>query len=353
MKVLVTGGAGFLGSNIAASFLESGCRVVVADALMRRGSNLNLKWLEEIDQGRGLLRNYRIDLADNESLENLFRNESSFDYVCHLGGQVAMTTSLDDPRRDFLTNAMGTLNVLESIRKYCPNAFLAYSSTNKVYGDLTGLRYVEYEKRFGIPDYPNGLDESMPLDFASPYGCSKGCADQYVRDWYRNFGIETVVFRHSSIFGGRQFSSFDQGWIGWFCSQAASQRQAIHNSSSVVPFTISGTGKQVRDVLHSSDLVVLYRRAFEERSSVKGKVFNIGGGATNSLSLLELFEILEEELDFPDGTGLSFDRLPRRKSDQDYFVADTSAIKKALGWAPAMNARDGIRLMLEWCKRSA
>ncbi|OIQ90375.1 CDP-paratose 2-epimerase [mine drainage metagenome] len=255
-----------------------------------------------------------------------------------------MTTSLTNPLRDFRTNALGTLNLLEAVRSYSPDTFVAYSSTNKVYGDLKKIRYTEGPTRYQAADFPDGFDESMPLDFASPYGCSKGSADQYVRDWYRNFGLKTVVFRHSSIYGGRQYATIDQGWIGWFCRQAIEQLR----DKTVKPFTIAGSGKQVRDVLHAEDLIRLYRSAFEHRNEIAGEVFNIGGGMRNSLSLLELFALLEDVLDI-DGK-LRFNMGPRRKSDQDFFVADVGKVQRLLGWTPNVNTSEGISRMLEWAE---
>jgi CDP-paratose 2-epimerase len=345
MKILITGGCGFLGSNIAASYLQSGDEVVVLDALFRKGSELNLEWLRSLE-GAAQLSFYKLDLAEADKLDAVFQQEASFDYVCHLGGQVAMTTSLSDPRRDMRTNVVGTFNLLESVREHCPDALLAYSSTNKVYGDLERLKYKEEETRYTLPDFPNGLDESAPLDFASPYGCSKGAADQYVRDWHRNFGLRTVVFRHSSIYGGRQFATFDQGWIGWFCQKAVEQAAAYQAGQQPEPFTISGTGKQVRDVLHADDLIRLYRSAYEHRESVAGEIFNIGGGLENSLSLLELFDLLKELTGMPE--AMCFERLPRRQSDQDFFVADIAKAKELLDWTPEASARQGISKILEW-----
>ena len=347
MKILITGGCGFLGSNIAASYLKSGDEVVVVDALFRKGSELNLEWLRSLE-GAANLSFYQLDLAEADKLDVVFQKEAPFDYICHLGGQVAMTTSLSDPRRDMRTNVVGTFNLLESVREHCPEAMLAYSSTNKVYGDLERLEYKEEATRYTLPDFSNGLDESTPLDFASPYGCSKGAADQYVRDWHRNFGLKTVVFRHSSIYGGRQFATFDQGWIGWFCQKAVEQAAAYKACQQPEPFTISGTGKQVRDVLHAKDLIRLYRSAYEHRDSVAGEIFNIGGGLENSLSLLELFDLLKELTGMPE--PMRFDRLPRRQSDQDFFVADISAAGTALNWKPEMSSRDGVLRMLEWTR---
>lgn len=346
MNVLITGGCGFLGSNLAAHFLETGNSVVVIDALFRKGSERNLPWLQSLPNASNLTY-VSGDLADAQVVNQAFQKHGPFAFVCHVGGQVAMTTSLSDPRRDLLTNVMGTFNVLEAVRAFSPEAMVAYSSTNKVYGDLIHLSYGETATRYTLPDFPNGLDESLPLDFASPYGCSKGAADQYVRDWHRNFGIKTVVFRHSSIYGGRQFASFDQGWVGWFCAQAWQQSQ----NAATEPFTIAGTGKQVRDVLHAEDLVRLYRCAYENRDRVAGEIFNIGGGTENSLSLLELFALLKSQLKM--AQPLRFTPTPRRKSDQDFFVADIRKAQRLLHWTPQVSAADGVARMLSWIKSNA
>jgi len=349
MKVLITGGCGFLGSNLASAFLADGAEVVVLDALFRKGSASNLHWLEE-QAVNHQFHFVQADVADSEAMHALFLRHRPFDYVCHVAGQVAMTTSLQDPRRDLQTNIIGTFNVLESVRHYCPNALVAYSSTNKVYGDLEWIRTVEGETRYCLPDYPDGLDECIPLDFSTPYGCSKGAADQYVRDWARVYGLKTVVFRHSSIYGGRQFASFDQGWVGWFCKQALVQQQCGSDGSPVEPFTIAGTGKQVRDVLHTDDLVSLYRMAYANKPKMNGEIFNIGGSIENSLSLIELFDMLSDILDIP---GLAYKRLPRRASDQDCFIASISKAHLHLNWIPQKSCRIGIENMLEWCRHTA
>jgi CDP-paratose 2-epimerase len=349
MKVLITGGCGFLGSNLAAYYLERGEEVVVADALFRKGSTANLAWLEE-KASPGQFHFVQLDLADAEGVMALFRRHGSFDFICHVGGQVAMTTSLAEPRRDLLTNVVGTFNVLEATRALSPEALVAYSSTNKVYGDLEWLRYEELPTRFNLPDYPKGLDEALPLDFSTPYGCSKGAADQYTRDWARVYGLKTVVFRHSSIYGGRQFASFDQGWVGWFCQKAVEQRAAVDAGKEPPVFTIAGTGKQVRDVLHARDLIALYDAAFARRDAAAGQIFNIGGGMDSSLSLLELLSLLAELVGLD---ALKFEQLPRRQSDQDFFVADISKAERLLGWKPALSSREGVRAMLEWTREMA
>ncbi len=346
MHILITGGCGFLGSNLAAHFIRRGDTVIIADALYRKGSSLNRKWLHSIDlEGRTEFK--LIDVADRDAVDSLFRLHAPFDYICHVAGQAAMTTSIANPLRDLQTNVIGTFNILESTREHSPNALIAYSSTNKVYGDLEWLRYEECETRYTLTDYNQGLDESIPLDFSTPYGCSKGSADQYVKDWARVFGLSTVIFRHSSIYGGRQFSSFDQGWIGWFCLKALEQKKALDDGGILESFSIAGTGKQVRDILHANDLVSLYQAAIDNKDKLSGEVFNIGGGVENSLSLLELFQHLSKTLEMPE---LVFNRTPRRSSDQDYFVADIRKATRLLNWQPRTSKEEGILEIINWSK---
>lgn len=348
MKVLITGGCGFLGSNLAAAFLASGTEVVVVDALFRQGSASNLHWLQE-QATNNQFQFVQADVADSDAVQALFRRHGPFDYVCHVAGQVAMTTSLQDPRRDMQTNVLGTFNVLEAVRAHSPAALVAYSSTNKVYGDLEWIKTEETETRYKLADYPDGLDESIPLDFSTPYGCSKGAADQYVRDWARVYGLKTVVFRHSSIYGGRQFASFDQGWIGWFCQQALKQQQCHKQGAAIKAFTITGTGKQVRDVLYVEDLVSLYQRAYACRESLQGEIFNIGGSKENSLSLLELFNLLSRLLKIP---ALIHEKTPRRASDQDCFIASIAKAQHMLDWTPQVTCEFGVSRMLDWSQET-
>ena len=348
MNILITGGCGFLGSNVASGYLLDGARVTVVDKMLKSGSSANLRWLQGLCRQDHDLVFCEADVSQYDCLEDVFVKQGPFDYICHLAGQVAMTTSIADPIGDFRTNALGTLNLLDLSRRRSPDAFIAFSSTNKVYGDLKFLDYAETETRYSLPGFPNGIDESMPLDFASPYGCSKGSADQYVRDWYRNFGLKTVVFRHSSIYGGRQYATEDQGWVGWFTMKAIEQARSLEKHEPLIPFTISGTGKQVRDVLHNRDLIALYRTAYEKRNSCAGEVFNIGGGVENSMSLLELLDRLKNLLGL--SQSLVYEKLPRRQSDQDYFVADISKAKRLLGWAPQVESTHGLQLMIEWIR---
>ena len=346
MKLLVTGGCGFLGSNIAADALQRGNEVFIIDALMRVGSDQNKAWLES-QASNHQLTIATFDVADYEAVNRFFEQHSPFDAIAHLAGQVAMTTSMADPRRDFLTNTVGTFNLLEATRLYSPDAVFVYSSTNKVYGEMNQVHLEETATRYMALDFPHGFEESFPLDFSSPYGCSKGAADQYVRDWHRNFGLNTIVFRHSSIYGGRQFSTFDQGWIGWFCLNALEQKKTLESGATVKPFTIAGNGKQVRDVLYASDLINLYNSAFENGRSCSGSIFNIGGGISNSLSLLELFKYLEEVLEI----NLSFDQLLPRHSDQKIFVANIDLAKHKLNWTPQVSYRQGVSKQLDWVSK--
>ncbi|SNB45030.1 GDP-mannose 4,6-dehydratase [Geobacter sp. DSM 9736] len=335
MKLLITGGCGFLGSNLASHALRSGDELVVFDSLCRKGSAENLLWLKDQGEMRFVHGDIRIENDINRLVQE-FRPEAVF----HLAGQVAMTTSIANPRLDFEVNVLGTHNLLEAVRLHASEATVIYSSTNKVYGDLEQYRYNETETRFVCSDKPRGFDETTPLEFHSPYGCSKGAADQYMLDYARIFGLNTIVFRHSSMYGGRQFATYDQGWIGWFC-QVAEETRRGHLKE---PFTISGTGKQVRDVLHADDMIALYFSAVERHRDIRGEVFNIGGGMENSLSLLELFQLLEENT----GASLNYTRLPPRGSDQRVFVADISKAEQRIGWKPGVTARSGIRRMLDW-----
>ena len=335
MKYLITGGCGFLGSNLASEALRRGEELAVFDYLSRQDSEIHLTWLKK----QGDVHFVHGDIRDPFAIERLITDFKP-DAIFHLAGQVAMTTSTANPRIDFEVNALGTLNALEAVREHVPECIVIYSSTNKVYGDLEWVKYEETDTRYITPDYPNGFDEDIPLEFHSPYGCSKGAADMYTLDYARMFGLKTVVFRHSSMYGSRQFATYDQGWIGWFCQKALE----IKNDALKEPFTISGNGKQVRDVLHAEDMKKLYFAAVEHIDKAKGQAFNIGGEMENSLSLLDLFDILEKELD----VKLTYTKLPWRKSDQKVFVADISKVSRLIEWHPYVSKGKGIDLMLDW-----
>jgi CDP-paratose 2-epimerase len=335
MRLLITGGCGFLGSNLAVDALARGDTVLVFDSLYRTGSLANLDWLRS--QGE-----FVFEHGDIRNANDISRCVASFkpDAIFHLAGQVAMTTSIDNPRMDFEVNVIGTHNLLEAVRQHVPEASVVYSSTNKVYGDLEQYTYEENDTRDICVEHPRGFDENIPLDFRSPYGCSKGAADQYMLDYARVFGLNTVVFRHSSMYGGRQFATYDQGWVGWFCKNAVETARGQLDE----PFTISGTGKQVRDVLHALDMQRLYRAAVDNIAAARGQAFNIGGGIRYSLSLLELFSMLESILDI----SMNFTRLPVRTSDQRVFVADNAKADRLLGWRPEVPARTGVEKMVKW-----
>ena len=335
MKLLITGGCGFLGSNLAVEALDRGDDLVIFDSLYRNGSRENLTWLQR--QGQ-----FKFDHGDIRNQNDITRVIQMFkpDAIFHLAGQVAMTTSIANPRMDFEVNVIGTLNLLEAVRQYCPNAAVVYSSTNKVYGDLDQYSYIETETRYQCTDKPNGFDEQTQLEFHSPYGCSKGAADQYMLDYARIFGLKTVVFRHSSMYGGRQFATYDQGWVGWFCQKAVEAKKGIVKE----PFTISGTGKQVRDVLHSEDMKSVYFSALRNIDAVAGGVFNIGGGANNTISLLELVDVLEKLM----GRRVPIKYGPWRQFDQKVYVSDIAKAQKLLKWKPEVSPHEGLRRLYDW-----
>jgi CDP-paratose 2-epimerase len=335
MKYLITGGCGFLGSNIASKILEQGDELVVFDSLYRYGSYQNKEWLET----KGDFIFIHGDIRNTNDVERTIKTHKP-DVIYHLAGQVAMTTSIADPRMDMEVNVGGSFNLLNAVRLYSPESTIIYSSTNKVYGDLEQFSYRETETRYECIEKPNGFDESINLDFHSPYGTSKGSADQYMLDFARVYGLKTVVFRHSSMFGGRQFATYDQGWIGWFTQQAIN----IKNGTQKELFTISGNGKQVRDIAYASDMIELYLKASTKIESIKGQAFNVGGGMSNSSSLLELFSFLEKELDIK----MEYTQLPVRESDQRVFVADLTKVKELIGWEPKVSKEEGIRKMIEW-----
>jgi CDP-paratose 2-epimerase len=236
---------------------------------------------------------------------------------------------------------LGKFTLLDAVRKISPESVILYSSTNNTYGDFEYLHFKEDETRYVCEEYPFGFPETISLDFHSPYGCSKGAADQYLLDFHRIYGLKTIVFRHSSMYGTNQHATYDQGWIGWFCQNAL----AIKAGKLKEPFTISGTGKQVRDVLHGEDVVDLYFKAKDVKEAY-GQAFNIGGGIDNSLSLLELFGMLNEMLHIK----MQYVQLPWRESDQKVFIADIQKAKEIIGWQPQVSKQEGINRMLDWLK---
>ena len=334
-KILITGGCGFLGSNLCYHGLKNGYEISVIDNLSRQGSKVNLNWL--IDAG---LNSYHlVDICDRSKVEEIIK-ELKPDFVFHLAAQVAMISSLKDPFEDFQINAMGSVVLLEAIRKFSPKTGIIYSSTNKVYGDLKEYRLIESKKRYELLDSPNGFDEKTKIDFQSPYGCSKGSADQYMLDYHRMYDLNSTVFRHSTLYGGRQYSTFEQGWISWFCYQAIKQKY----NNSTEPFTISGNGKQVRDILHINDAIKLYYLAIKNMDKLSGNVYNVGGGKDNSISIIELINLLEKEFDH----SLQYSFLPWRSSDQKVYISEIKKIKDQINWKVNVKNIDGIKMMIDW-----
>ena len=328
--VLVIGGAGFIGSNLADAFARSGSLVTVYDNLSRPGASVNGRWLRE-RHGRRL----RIVRGDIRRPPPAFaRLVGEADLVIHNAAQVAVTASVDDPRTDFEVNAAGTLEVLEAVRASRRRPPLIFSSTNKVYGSLPGFRSKELNGRYVFADATHGVPEDCPLDFHSPYGCSKGAADQYVRDYARIYGLRTLVFRKSCIYGPRQFGVEDQGWVAWFTIAAAHSH----------PITIYGDGKQVRDVLYVDDLVRAYRAAFRRIDSVAGEVFNIGGGPRNTLSLLQLLDVLSRLIARPIRARFT----DWRPGDQEVYVSDIRKARRLLAWAPVVSPEAGVMRLYRW-----
>ena len=327
-NILITGGAGFIGSHCARYFAEKGYGIVIIDNLSRKGTRDNLAWLKE----KWPITHYPVDIRNYEQLLEVFKKEKRFDAVLHLAAQVAVTTSVKDPREDFDINALGTFNMLEAVRQTALKTPFLFSSTNKVYGNLPEVDVIMADNRYTFKDI-KGVTETQTLDFHSPYGCSKGCADQYVIDYARIYGMRTVCFRQSCIYGERQFGVEDQGWVAWFIIAGVLGR----------PVTIYGDGKQVRDILFAEDLVKLYETAIEKKSLLRGETYNIGGGFANTLSLLELVEILKKE-----GVELKITFADWRPGDQKVFVSDNEKAQQTLGWYPTVDPENGIRRLIAW-----
>jgi CDP-paratose 2-epimerase len=332
-KVIVLGGAGFIGTNVCLSALAKGAQVIIFDNLSRKGTGLNLRLIQE--RAPDQVTFIRGDIRSQTDVEGLFRQHPDADAVFHLAGQVAVTTSIKDPREDFEINLLGTLNLLEAMRLNQIPAPLLYASTNKVYGKMDGVEVVEGETRYEYRDYPQGISEAYPLDFHSPYGCSKGGADQYVLDYSRIYGIKAVVFRQSCIYGYYQFGIEDQGWVAWFTIAS------LFN----LPITIYGDGKQVRDILFIDDLVNGYWSAIDHIATTNGNAYNIGGSSFR-LSLRELLAFLEQTL----GRKIPVTYGEPRQGDQKVFIADSSKAKREFGWSPQINAEQGVRRLVEWVK---
>ena len=332
---LVTGGAGFIGSNYVHRLLQRGEKVTIYDNLIRAGASKNLAWLEETF-GKNGNRLIVGDVADAALLTDATRDA---DVIIHLAGQVAVTTSVMNPREDFEANALGTFNTLEAARASGRDPVFVYASTNKVYGGMEDVPLAEEPTRWRYADLEHGCPETQPLDFHSPYGCSKGTGDQYVRDYARIYGMRTVVMRQSCIYGPRQFGIEDQGWVAWFIIAAVMGR----------PITIYGDGKQVRDVLHVDDLLDAYDAAIEKIDLASGRVYNIGGGPENVMSVWAEFGPMLERLL---GRKIEVARGDWRPGDQKVFYADIRKAERELGWKPQIDVKRGVERLFEWVREN-
>ncbi len=331
MKAFITGGAGFIGCNLADYHLRRQNDVVIFDNLSRKGTDSNLAWLRE--QHGDQLTFVHGDIRDFDALRAALPPD--VELVYHMAAQVAVTTSVSDPREDFEINARGTFNMLEAVRTLAPQAMLFYASTNKVYGGMESVPIVQTETRYGYNDQPYGISEDQPLDFHSPYGCSKGSADQYVRDYARIYGLRTVVMRQSCIYGTRQLGVEDQGWVAHFCIAAQLGR----------PITIYGNGKQVRDVLWIDDLVAAYEAAAARRETAAGQIFNIGGGPEITMSVWAEFGPMLEELV---GRTIPVTFADWRPGDQPIYISDIRKAGRDLGWRPQVPIAEGVERLCRW-----
>jgi len=333
-RVLITGGAGFIGTNLVLNLLKKKENyVVVYDNLSRKGVEKNIEYLLSLK-----LKNFEFvkgDIRDYKKLKEIVRD---FDVIYHLAAQVAVTKSVEDPIEDFEINAIGTLYLLEAIRKNCPNSIIIFSSTNKVYGQLSHLRLEEKPKRYQLIDRKNGIDENENIDFHSPYGCSKGTADQYIRDYYRIYRIKSVVFRQSCIYGPFQYGNEDQGWVAHFVIKAILDEK----------INIYGDGKQVRDILEVSDLISAYKLAVKNIEKCKGEIFNLGGGIKNTFSLLELIEFLEKKLN----RKIKLEFFDWRPGDQKVFISDNKKFEKMTNWKIKIDKKKGVENLIKWVKKN-
>ena len=327
----VTGGAGFIGSNYVSRLLERGEKVTVYDNLSRAGAPRNLKWLQDKFGAKA----FDLVIGDVRDPAQLTVSTRSADVIVHLAGQVAVTTSVVKPREDFEINAFGTFNVLEAARQNERNPVFLYASTNKVYGGMDDVNVIEKGLRWEYESLPFGAPETQPLDFHSPYGCSKGTGDQYVRDYQRIYGLRSVVLRQSCIYGPRQFGVEDQGWVAWMIIAAQTGK----------PISIYGDGKQIRDLLYVYDLLDAYDAAIQNIDSVQGEVFNLGGGAENTMSIWTEFGPRLERLL---GRSIPVTRGDWRPGDQKVFVADTRKAQKLLGWQPKYSVEKGVKQLFDW-----
>lgn len=327
--ILITGGCGFIGTNTAEYYLKRKYKVIVLDNISRVGSTYNLQWLKTF---KGNLVFKKVDIRNYAFLVKVFQ-EFKPDLILHLAGQTTVTGSIINPREDFEINALGTFNVLEAMRNGSPKASLIYSSTNKVMGELLDIPIIEKENRYVFKNL-KGISENYPLNFCSPYGCSKGCGDQYVLDYARIYKLNTIVFRQSCIYGSRQFGIEGQGWLAWLISSLIFDQSV----------SLYGTGKQVRDILHVNDLINAFDLAFKNIKKTNGKAYTIGGGPKFTVSILEFFKILENI----SRKNFNYKIKPWRLADQKVYISDISSAKKDFNWEPSINPKEGIKSMYDW-----
>jgi CDP-paratose 2-epimerase len=328
-RILITGGAGFVGCNAARFFGARNWNVTVLDNLSRQGTDKNLAWLHD-----GTTFDFEhVDVRDRAAIDRVMAN-GRFDAIIHLAAQVAVTTSVTDPSTDFAVNAFGTFNMLDAVRLHCPEAVFIFASTNKVYGKIGAAGSELRGNRYAYLDRPYGIGETEPLDFLSPYGCSKGAADQYTLDYARMYKIPATSFRQSCIYGPRQFGVEDQGWVAWFAIASLLGRD----------ITIFGDGKQVRDVLHVDDLLHAYEAVIRAPEKIAAEAFNVGGGPGQILSLIDLLDMLERRL----GRKVPVKWDDWRPGDQQVYISDIRKLDRLLGWKPEIGVDAGITQLIDW-----
>lgn len=329
-NILITGGAGFIGSNLAKYLLQNKANVTIFDNFSRSNVEKNLPWLENV---AGSLQIIRGDVRDELAVTKAVQEK---DFIFHEAAQVAVTDSVANPIEDFEINARGTLNVLNAMREHSPDAVFVFASTNKVYGGLEEFQVEEKNGRYTFSDEAllEGVSEEINLDFHSPYGCSKGSADQYVRDFSRIYGLKTLVFRQSCIYGQRQWGTEDQGWVFHFL-KTAYQKETIK---------IFGDGKQVRDLLYIDDLLRAYEMAIDNLETTSGKIYNVGGGLVNSVSLIEALDVIESILQ----SKVKTEFFPWRPGDQKVFISNNNKALSDFGWSPQISVKDGIEKLYNW-----
>ena len=332
MKSIIFGGAGFIGCNLAARLIRAGEEVVIFDNLSRKGTDCNMAWLREL----GAVTLIQGDIREPEQVDQAIRAHSDAGVIYHLAAQVAVTTSVANPRGDFDINAYGTFNLLEAVRRFADDPILLYASTNKVYGGMEEAVVVERNGRYAYQDLLEGVSEQQGLDFHSPYGCSKGAADQYVRDYARIYGLRSITFRQSCIYGTRQFGVEDQGWVAWFTIASVLE----------TPVTIYGDGKQVRDILFIEDLIDAYLSAVKRIDVTAGGIYNIGGGPAYTLSLVELIDLLGRL----NGRPLDHTFSDWRPGDQRVFVCNVDKARQDFGWSPGTDPEAGVTRLHAWVR---